>query len=169
MKVQDSQVDPTWDDGAFSSVTDAAQTLRALTSVAGIRTKDVSMEGVSHIFPAYFREKTFGMTLTAVENSLFLLSKDRFDHSTVIKGGLKGFTILHPLVRLVGASDSLGDRVEREYHRVVSEIPGLVWQYKWTLRAFSLLNDLAIKWGLLTVHEFTHRFRPLQGTLVGVM
>jgi hypothetical protein len=168
MKAAESQGDPTWDENAISSTTDAALTLRALTGVAGLKTKEGSVQGVSTLFTRYVSEKTFGMTLTALENALFLLSKDRYDHSTVIKGGLKAFTTLHPLVVLVATSSSPKsiDLIEKEYHRIVSDIPGSVWQYKWTIKAMEFLNDLALKWGLLTVHQFTHRFRPLQGTIV---
>lgn len=168
MKATESQADPTWDDNALSSVTEAAVTLRALTTVTGVRAKEGSGQGVSTLLALYIRERTFGMTQTALENALFLLSKDRYIHSTVIKGGLKAFTTLHPLVVLAGRADSSQaiEAVEREYHRVVSDIPGSVWQYKWTVKALEFLNDLALKWGLLTVHQFTHRFRPQQGTLV---
>jgi len=168
MKITVSQADPTWDENALSSATEAALTLRALTSVAGVRSKEGSTQNVSTLFPLYVREKTFGMTLTALENALFLLSNDRYNHSTVIQGGLKAFSTLHPLVVLAGRADTAQtiEAVEREYHRVVSDMPGSVWQYKWTVKALEFLNDLALKWSLLTVHQFTQRFRPLQGTIV---
>lgn len=168
MKAVESLGDPTWDENVISSTSDAALTLRALTGVAGLRAKEGYVQGVSTLFTRYVSQKTFEMTLTALENALFLLSKDRYDHSTVIKGGLKAFTTLHPLVVLVASSSSPKaiEVVEKEYHRVVEDIPGSVWQYKWTVKALEFLNDLALKWGLLTVHQFTHRFRPLQGTIV---
>ena len=163
--MQAKEITTTEDERAFSR---PVNMLRNLTDAVGLKNACCRFEEVSMRFAAYFREKTFSVAYTDLENQLFLLSKERFIHMSVISANLNAFTVLHPLLVLAvrnNAPKSV-EALEKEFERVIASTPGLVPQYKWTMRAIQFLNDVAVKWGLITVHDFVPRFNLIPGTVV---
>ena len=107
----------------------------------------------------YMNSKQEGLQVEELENALFLLGRELRKVSKGWDITLKPFVLVHPLLSLSRSIDSpkSSQLVEKELTKVIHSDPVLAGRYLWTVKAMEFVNDLALRWGILSIRHFAHR------------